>query len=89
MCTYIQGDIISLDEQLQNHQTTIAKATSVFGSDDAAKDHLARCIYYVGMGSNDYAAYSLNPIKPTPDMYASLLIDTYSRQLRVSILLVS
>ncbi|XP_041993055.1 GDSL esterase/lipase At4g18970-like [Salvia splendens] len=76
------GDIISLDEQLQNHQTTIAKAASVLGSADAAKNHLGRCIYYVGMGSNDYASYSLNPIKPTPDQYALLLINTYSRQLR-------
>ncbi|XP_047938901.1 GDSL esterase/lipase At1g29670-like isoform X2 [Salvia hispanica] len=76
------GDVISLDEQLQNHQTTITRSTSMFGSAHVAKTHLGQCIYYVGMGSNDYAAYTMNPDRPSPDHYASLLIDNYSRQLR-------
>ncbi|XP_041993288.1 GDSL esterase/lipase At1g29670-like isoform X2 [Salvia splendens] len=77
------GDVISFDEQLQNHQTTIARITSMLGSSRAAKKHLGQCIYYVGMGSNDYAAYTMNPTRPSPDQYASLLIDNYSLQLRL------
>lgn len=60
----------------------------MFGSAHVAKTHLGQCIYYVGMGSNDYAAYTMNPDRPSPDHYASLLIDNYSRQLRVSIRLI-
>ncbi|KAL1560379.1 GDSL esterase/lipase-like isoform X1 [Salvia divinorum] len=76
------GDVISLDDQLQNHQTTIARCNSMLGSAHAAKSHLGQCLYYVGMGSNDYATYTMNPDRPSPDQYASLLIDNYSRQLR-------
>ncbi|XP_057764181.1 GDSL esterase/lipase At5g45670-like [Salvia miltiorrhiza] len=76
------GDVISLDEQLQNHQTTINRSISILGNADAAKNHMGHCIYSVGMGSNDYAAYAMNPLRPSPNRYASQLIDNYSRQLR-------
>lgn len=80
--------MISLDEQLQNHQTTVNKIISSLGNGEGEK-LLSQCIYSVGMGSNDYAAYATSVVKTTPELYASQLIDQYSLQLRVHCLVLS
>ena len=50
----MQGVRISLDKQLVNHGITFSRITKSLGSKDSATQHLNKCLYYVGMGSNDY-----------------------------------
>jgi phospholipase/lecithinase/hemolysin len=83
-----QGDRISMDAQLQNHQITVSRIAQILGNDSAAT-HLSKCIYSVGMGSNDYINNYFAPAKfypascqYTPEQYAVVLSDQYSQQLR-------
>ncbi|KAH7839658.1 hypothetical protein Vadar_006965 [Vaccinium darrowii] len=82
------GDRISMDMQLQNHETTIKGISNLLGSSGAAESYLASCIYLVGMGSNDYINNYLLPESYnssqlyTPNMYATILAQNYAQQLR-------
>uniref|UniRef100_A0A7N0V9C7 GDSL esterase/lipase n=1 Tax=Kalanchoe fedtschenkoi TaxID=63787 RepID=A0A7N0V9C7_KALFE len=40
--------------QVRNYQTTVAQITSILGSEQAAAAHLSKCIFSIGLGSNDY-----------------------------------
>ncbi|TXG53698.1 hypothetical protein EZV62_018954 [Acer yangbiense] len=80
------GVRISLNNQLQNHQTTISHIESMKGKDSAA-DLLNKCMYTVGMGSNNYInnylsnSYNTSHMY-TPEQYATVLIQQYSQQLK-------
>ncbi|KAM7500606.1 hypothetical protein LguiA_025020 [Lonicera macranthoides] len=84
----ILGDRISLDRQLKNHQTTIANIVKILGNNETATKHLNKCLYYVGMGSNDYINnYFMPQFYPTsheytPEEYATVLIQQYSQQIK-------
>lgn len=87
-----QGPVISMDMQLQNHQNTASRIAKILGnSEESAAKHLSKCIYSVGIGNNDYINnYLLPQFYPTnssytPDQYATVLIQQYSLQLKVSI----
>lgn len=75
--------------QVRNYQNTVSQVVNILGSEDSAADYLSRCIYTVGLGSNDYLNnYFMPQSYPTsqqftPDQYAAVLIQQYSRQLRV------
>ncbi|KAL5577072.1 hypothetical protein UlMin_018771 [Ulmus minor] len=80
------GAHISLDRQLQNHQTIVSRIIVKLGSREAAKDHLSKCLYYVGMGSNDYINNYFKPQSPTsrlytPEKYAEVLVQQYHNQI--------
>ncbi|KAK1568749.1 hypothetical protein Q3G72_028207 [Acer saccharum] len=80
------GDRISLNNQLKNHQSIICQIESMKGKDSAA-DLLNKCMYTVGMGSNDYInnylsnSYNTSHMY-TPEQYATVLIQQYSQQLK-------
>ncbi|XP_034697270.1 GDSL esterase/lipase At1g29670-like [Vitis riparia] len=82
------GDRISMNEQLENYQTTVSQINDILGSDTAAATHLNKCLFTVGIGSNDYINNYLMPdLYPTsrlytPDQYAEALIEQYSQQLK-------
>ncbi|KAJ8549409.1 hypothetical protein K7X08_033116 [Anisodus acutangulus] len=82
------GYRIYLGKQLENHKVTISGIAELLGSTTTAKTHLNKCLYIVGMGSNDYINNFLMPdIYPTsqlytPSQYATLLIEQYSQQLK-------
>ncbi|PSR98659.1 GDSL esterase/lipase [Actinidia chinensis var. chinensis] len=82
------GARISLNHQLLNHQTTMSRLALLLGSKEAAADYLSQCLYYVGMGSNDYINNYLVPqYYPTsrmytPKQYATVLIKQYSQQIK-------
>ncbi|XP_060174307.1 GDSL esterase/lipase At1g29670-like [Lycium barbarum] len=82
------GNRISLDYQLQNHQVTISHLVDLIGNKDSANLHLNKCLYIVGIGSNDYINNYLMPkYYPTnhlytPSQYASMLIEQYAQQLK-------
>lgn len=83
----LQGTHISLDDQLQNHQKVIKAIVGLVG-EAKAMQLLNSCLYTVGMGSNDYINnYFLrgsSASQNTPEQYATLLIDQYSSQLKVT-----
>ncbi|XVF63369.1 hypothetical protein PTKIN_Ptkin09bG0082300 [Pterospermum kingtungense] len=77
---------IPFDQQIQNFQNTLDQITDNLGAVDAAQA-LARCIFFVGMGSNDYLNNYLMPNYPTRNQYnaqqyADLLVQQYTRQLK-------
>ncbi|XP_074339340.1 GDSL esterase/lipase At4g18970-like [Apium graveolens] len=82
------GEVISFDKQLVNHNTTLSRINATLkGNNKKVADHLNKCIYIVGFGSNDYINNFLMPdsypdsSKYTPDQYAQILINKYSTQL--------
>ncbi|KAK3007492.1 hypothetical protein RJ639_014614 [Escallonia herrerae] len=83
------GDRISLDTQLLNHGITISRLLTLQRNLAFTKDYLSKCIYTVGMGYNDYLNNYYSPqYYPTsrlftPDQYAVVLIQQYSKQLKI------
>ncbi|CAA2955888.1 GDSL esterase lipase At1g71691-like [Olea europaea subsp. europaea] len=76
---------IPFNQQIQNFENTLDQITDNLGAPDVAQA-LARCIFFVGMGSNDYLNNYLMPNYPTKNQYnaqqyADLLVHQYSQQL--------
>lgn len=92
LCGYLWHKVgrIPFNQQIQNFQTTLDQITANLSADEVAKS-IVKCIFFVGMGSNDYLNNYLMPNYPTRnqytgDQYASFLVDQYSKQLTVSLL---
>ncbi|EXB58269.1 GDSL esterase/lipase [Morus notabilis] len=81
------GERISMDGQLKNHEVTVSQMIEMLGNRDSAQKYLTKCLYYVGMGSNDYLNnYFVPRFYPTsnlytPDQYAQVLIEQYRDQI--------
>ncbi|KAK3007490.1 hypothetical protein RJ639_014612 [Escallonia herrerae] len=81
------GGRISFDLQLHNHGITVSRITALQRNLTFTREYLSKCIYTVGMGSNDYINnYFMPQSYPTsrlftPDQYAAVLIRQYSQQL--------
>lgn len=78
---------IPFNQQLKNFENTLDQITDNLGAPDAAQA-LAKCMFFVGMGSNDYLNNYLMPSYPTRNQYnaqqfADLLIQQYTGQLTV------
>ncbi|XAR57562.1 Triacylglycerol lipase [Bertholletia excelsa] len=78
-------DRIPFNQQIKNFENTLDQITDNLGAVDVAQS-LARCIFFVGMGSNDYLNNYLMPNYPTRNQYngpqyANVLIEQYSVQL--------
>ncbi|KAI4388895.1 hypothetical protein MLD38_001184 [Melastoma candidum] len=76
---------IPFNQQIQNFQNTLDQLTGNLGADDLARA-LSRCLFFIGMGSNDYLNNYLMPNYDTKNIYnaqqfADLLVQQYSRQL--------
>ena len=91
-CTCIikfQGDRISFSGQVKNYQNTVQQVVNLLGNQDQAANYLSRCIYSIGLGSNDYLNNYFQPLyystgrQYTPEQYADLLIQQYTQQLQV------
>ncbi|GAV89065.1 Lipase_GDSL domain-containing protein, partial [Cephalotus follicularis] len=80
------GTVISLNKQLLNHQITVERIKLMLGDNSTA--YLNKCLYSVGMGSNDYINnYFMPQYYPTSHrynqtQYADVLIQQYSQQIR-------
>ncbi|KAG9456904.1 hypothetical protein H6P81_001412 [Aristolochia fimbriata] len=75
---------IPFNQQIRNFETTLDQITDRLGAADVA-DSIAKCIFFVGMGSNDYLNNYLMPNYPTrnqynPQQFADLLIQQYTKQ---------
>ncbi|KAH9781351.1 GDSL esterase/lipase [Citrus sinensis] len=76
---------VPFDQQIRNFQNTLDQVTDNLGASDVS-NAIARCIFFVGMGSNDYLNNYLRPNYNTKNQYnaqqyADLLVSEYSRQL--------
>ncbi|XP_047058320.1 GDSL esterase/lipase At1g33811-like [Lolium rigidum] len=75
------GGHYALSEQVEHFRTVVQ------GLEPGKSQQLGRCIYYVGMGSNDYLNnYFMPDYYPTarnydPSAYAALLLADYERQI--------
>ncbi|KAL5997696.1 hypothetical protein ACLOJK_008626 [Asimina triloba] len=82
------GGRITMNGQLQNFKATVQQVERILGNSSAAAEHLSKCIYSVGMGSNDYLNNYFMPYfytssqQYTPEQFAGILIKEYSQQLR-------
>ncbi|KAF5738288.1 GDSL esterase/lipase [Tripterygium wilfordii] len=82
------GARITFSGQVRNYQNTVSQVVSLLGNQAAAAQYLSKCIYSIGMGSNDYLNNYFMPLyyntgnQFTPDQYADDLIRRYSTQLR-------
>ncbi|KAJ4952367.1 hypothetical protein NE237_029199 [Protea cynaroides] len=82
------GDHISLNRQVSNFARTVQQMKRFFRRNDTTlNSYLSRCIFYLGLGSNDYLNNYFMPNLYTtssvynPKSYATLLLQDYSRQL--------
>ncbi|XP_010549442.1 PREDICTED: GDSL esterase/lipase At1g29670-like [Tarenaya hassleriana] len=81
------GQRITFSGQVQNYQNTVAQVVNLLGDENTAADYLRKCIYSIGLGSNDYLNNYFMPTfysssrQFTPEQYADDLIDRYSQQL--------
>lgn len=84
----IQVGRIPFNQQIRNFETTLDQIAANMGADGVA-GAISRCIFFVGMGSNDYLNNYLMPNYATrnqynADQFAELLVQQYTRQLTVS-----
>lgn len=82
------GGRISFGGQLQNYNQAVQQMVQILGDEDTAANYLSKCIFSVGMGSNDYLNNYFMPLyystsrQYTPEQYADVLIEQYSQQIR-------
>ncbi|XP_019444696.1 PREDICTED: GDSL esterase/lipase At1g29670-like [Lupinus angustifolius] len=82
------GENICLEEQIKNHKVIISQISEKLGSEQEAKEHINKCLYYINIGSNDYLNnYFMKTRYPThrmytPEQYAGSLAHEYSIQLK-------
>ncbi|ONK73169.1 uncharacterized protein A4U43_C04F27990 [Asparagus officinalis] len=85
MHSFVQVGRIPFNQQIKNFESTLDQITDNLGA-DAVADAIAHCIFFVGMGSNDYLNNYLMPNYNTRNEYngeqfSDLLVQQYSRQL--------
>lgn len=81
---------MSMNQQVANFGNAVLEMRRFFrGNAIALNTYLSRCIFYSGMGSNDYLnnyfmpSFYTSSSDYTTQAYAALLLQDYSRQLTV------
>ncbi|XP_062160831.1 GDSL esterase/lipase At5g45670-like [Alnus glutinosa] len=83
------GGRITFSRQVRNYQNTVSQVVNLLGDENSAADYLSKCIYSIGMGTNDYLNNYFLPLyystgsRYTPEQYADVLLRDYSQQLRI------
>ncbi|KAM1154124.1 hypothetical protein ACFX2I_036470 [Malus domestica] len=81
------GVNVNFDRQIQNHKSAVLRIASILRSKESAMKYLNECLYYVGMGNNDYLNNYLQPRFfntsriYTLEQYAAVLVRQYSSQI--------
>lgn len=75
-----------MDDQIANFNITLQQLNSQMGDD--TESFLAKSLFFLNMGSNDYVnnyllPFSDKPKKYTPEAFSDLLIRNYNKQLMV------
>jgi phospholipase/lecithinase/hemolysin len=82
------GGRIDFAGQVNNYRNTVEQVVSILGDRDSAANYLSKCVYSIGVGSNDYLNNYFMPLfysssrRYSPEQFADLLIQQYSEQLR-------
>ncbi|KAM7271605.1 hypothetical protein ACFE04_030819 [Oxalis oulophora] len=82
------GDRISFGGQVRNYQRTVSQVVNILGDEDSAANYLSKCIYSIGLGSNDYLNnyfmpnYYSTSRQYNPEQYANVLIQEYTQHLQ-------
>lgn len=82
------GGRYSFGEQVNNYQNTVSQVVQILGDQDQAANYLSKCIYSVGLGSNDYLnnyfmpSYYSTSRQYTPEQFAQVLIQQYAEKIR-------
>eukprot|EP00256_Glycine_max_P009851 XP_003520325.1 uncharacterized protein LOC100777212 [Glycine max] len=83
-----QGGRISFSGQVQNYQSTVSQLVNLLGNKDSAANYLSKCIYSIGLGSNDYLNNYFMPQfysssrQYSQHEYADVLILAYTKQVK-------
>ncbi|KAL0326404.1 UNVERIFIED_CONTAM: GDSL esterase/lipase [Sesamum radiatum] len=82
------GDHMSMNQQVDSFARTVQQLSRYFKGDGSALgNYLSKCIFYSGLGSNDYlnnyfmTDYYSTSSEYTPRTYAASLIQDYTKQL--------
>ncbi|MBA0569273.1 hypothetical protein Golob_006714, partial [Gossypium lobatum] len=82
------GARISFSGQVRNYRQTVSQVVNLLGSEANAANYLSKCIYSIGLGSNDYLNNYFMPLfystsrRYNPEQYANVLIQQYTQQLQ-------
>ncbi|XP_004232990.1 GDSL esterase/lipase At5g45670 [Solanum lycopersicum] len=82
------GARITFGGQVNNYRNTVQQVVQILGDENSAANYLSKCIYSIGLGSNDYLnnyfmpQYYSTSRQFNPDQYADVLIQQYSQQLK-------
>ncbi|XP_019169234.1 PREDICTED: GDSL esterase/lipase At5g45670-like [Ipomoea nil] len=82
------GGRTSFSGQVNNYKTTVSQLVQLLGDENSTANYLSKCIFSVGIGSNDYLNNYFMPLyysssrQYTPQQFADLLIQQYTQQLR-------
>ncbi|KAL7142553.1 hypothetical protein ABFS83_08G131000 [Erythranthe nasuta] len=82
------GARIDFTGQVNNYKNTVNQVVNILGDQESASKYLSKCIYSVGLGSNDYLNNYFMPLyystsrQYSPDQYADILIQQYTEQLK-------
>ncbi|KAL5539276.1 hypothetical protein UlMin_042741 [Ulmus minor] len=83
------GGRITFSGQVNNYKEAVTQIVNLLGSEEEASNYLSRCIFSIGLGSNDYLNNYFMPQfystgnQFTPLEYADDLITRYTEQLRI------
>ncbi|KAL0793440.1 hypothetical protein Bca101_064817 [Brassica carinata] len=83
------GGRIAFAGQVANHVNTVSQVVNILGDQNQASSYLSKCIYSIGLGSNDYLNNYFMPTfystgnQFTPDSFGDDLIARYTEQLRI------
>ncbi|WZZ75642.1 hypothetical protein YC2023_087012 [Brassica napus] len=86
---WFQGARITFAGQVANHVNTVSQVVDILGDENQAANYLSKCIYSIGLGSNDYLNNYFMPLyystgnQYSPDSFANDLINRYTEQLRI------
>ncbi|URD81544.1 GDSL esterase lipase, partial [Musa troglodytarum] len=80
----LYGNLFSMDDQIANFNITLQQLNTRLG--DGAESFLAKSLFFLNTGSNDYVnnyllPFSDKPKKYTPEVFSDLLIRNYNKQL--------
>lgn len=82
------GGRITFSGQVKNYQNLVSDVVNILGDEDTAANYLSKCIFSIGLGSNDYLNNYFMPLyyntanQYSPDQYADVLIQQYTEQLQ-------
>ncbi|KAJ4901548.1 GDSL esterase/lipase [Raphanus sativus] len=83
------GGRIAFAGQVANHVNTVSQVVNILGDENQASSYLSKCIYSIGLGSNDYLNNYFMPTfystgnQFSPESFSDDLIARYTEQLRI------